>query len=79
MTPLQRYQLDIQKRKIKTDEQQWQALQRTQRVFSELNIASQSRKKFFSSFFKFGKYISSWSNFSFVNRSTPAKTITLGK
>ena len=52
MTPLQRYQLDIQKRKIKTDEQQWQALQRTQRVFSELNIASQSRKKFFSSFFK---------------------------
>ena len=52
MTPLQRYQSDIQKRKIKSDELQWQALQHTQRVFSELNIDSQSRKKFLSSWFR---------------------------
>ena len=52
MTPVQRYQSDIQKRKIKTDDLQWQALQRTQRVFSELNIASQTKKTFFSSLLK---------------------------
>lgn len=52
MTPLQRYQSDIQNRKIKTDDLQWQALQRTQRVFSELNIASNTRKNFLSSIFK---------------------------
>jgi len=52
MTPLQRYQSDIQKRKIKADDLQWQALQRTQRVYSEINIASQSKSSFLSSLFK---------------------------
>ena len=52
MTPLQRYQSDIQNRKIKTDELQWQALQHTQRVYSDLNIKSETKKSFFSSLFK---------------------------
>ncbi len=52
MTPLQRYQSDIQNRKIKTDDKQWQAVHHTQRVFSELNIASQAKGNFFSSLFK---------------------------
>ena len=52
MTPLQRYQSDIQKRKIKADDLQWQALQRTQRVYSEINIGSQSKSSFLSSLFK---------------------------
>ncbi|MCK4864893.1 MAG: AFG1 family ATPase [Gammaproteobacteria bacterium] len=52
MTPLQRYQSEIQKRKIKADDLQWQALQRTQRVYSEINIASQSKSSFLSSLFK---------------------------
>ncbi len=52
MTPTQRYQSDIQKRKIKADDLQWQALQCTQRVFSEINIASQSRRSLLSSLFK---------------------------
>ena len=52
MTPLQRYQLDIQNRKIKTDELQWQALQHTQRVYSDLNLKGQTKKSFFSSLFK---------------------------
>lgn len=51
MTPLQRYQSDLQKRRIKTDEKQWQAVQCTQRLFSELTIASQSNGNFFSSLF----------------------------
>jgi cell division protein ZapE len=52
MTPLQRYQSDIQKRRIKTDDKQWQAVQRTQRLFSELNISSQNKESFLSSLFK---------------------------
>ena len=52
MTPLQRYQSDIQKRKIKADDLQWQALQRTQRVYSEINIASKSKSSLLSSLFK---------------------------
>ena len=43
MTPLQRYQSDIQQKKIKTDEKQWQAVQCTQRVYSELNIAEKDK------------------------------------
>ena len=52
MTPLQRYQKDIQQRKIKTDEQQWQAIKHTQRVYSELNISAKTEKSFFSKLFK---------------------------
>lgn len=52
MTPLQRYQSDLQKRRIKADDKQWQAVQCTQRLFSELNIASQGKENFFSSLFK---------------------------
>jgi len=52
MTPLQRYQSDIQKRRIKTDEMQWIAVQKTQRVFAELNIAKHQKKSFLSSLFK---------------------------
>jgi len=52
MTPLQRYQSDIQKRRIKTDDKQWQAVQRTQRLFSELNVSSQNKESFLSSLFK---------------------------
>lgn len=50
MTPLQRYQLDLHNRRIKTDEKQWQAVQCTQRVYSELLISSQQKGDFFSSF-----------------------------
>lgn len=49
MTPLQRYQLDLHKRRIKTDEKQWQAVQCTQRVYSELIISSKRAEHFFSS------------------------------
>lgn len=52
MTPLQRYQLDIQTRKIKTDEQQWQAVQLTQRLYSELNISEHDQDNFIFSFFR---------------------------
>lgn len=51
MTPLQRYQSDLHKRRIKSDEMQWLAVQKTQRLFSELNIAAQSKKSFLSSLF----------------------------
>ena len=52
MTPLQRYQSDIQKRKIKTDDLQWQAVQHTQRLYSELNLATNPDKNFITSIFK---------------------------
>ena len=52
MTPLQRYQLDIQTRRIKTDEQQWLAVQLTQRLYSELNIKEQKKNYSLLSFFK---------------------------
>ena len=55
MTPLQRYQSDIQKRRIKTDEKQWQAVQFTQRLYSELNIEEQNNKNFLSSLFNKNK------------------------
>jgi cell division protein ZapE len=55
MTPLQRYQSDLHKRKIKTDDKQWQAVQCTQRLFSELNIASQKKTNAFLSLFKYKK------------------------
>ncbi|GMR16726.1 MAG: cell division protein ZapE [Gammaproteobacteria bacterium] len=52
MTPLQRYQSDIQKRRIKTDDKQWQAVQHTQRLYSELIIDTEAKKSFLSSLFK---------------------------
>ena len=55
MTPLQRYQSDIQKRRIKTDEKQWQAVQFTQRLYSELNIAEQNKENFLASLFNKNK------------------------
>lgn len=55
MTPLQRYQSDLQKRRIITDAQQWEAVQKTQRLFSELNIAIQHKKSLFSTLFKHKK------------------------
>lgn len=51
MTPLQRYQSDIQKRRIKTDAIQWEAVQKTQRLYSELNIVTQREKSFLSTLF----------------------------
>jgi len=52
MTPLQRYQSDLHKRRIKTDDKQWQAVQCTQRVYSELTISSQQENSFLTSLFK---------------------------
>lgn len=49
MTPLQRYQLDIKNRRIKADEKQRQAVQHTQRVYSELLLAEKKKNNFFSS------------------------------
>lgn len=51
MTPLERYQLDLQEGRIKPDEQQKQAVQHTQRLYSELNSTAQTKKHFFSSLF----------------------------
>lgn len=55
ITPLQRYQTDLRSRRIKTDDKQWQAVQHTQRLFSELNIASQKKVSFLSTLFKKNK------------------------
>ncbi|MDH5600231.1 MAG: AFG1/ZapE family ATPase, partial [Gammaproteobacteria bacterium] len=52
MTPLQRYQLDLHNRKIKTDDKQWQAVQCTQRVYTELLISDKNKNSFFSSIIK---------------------------
>lgn len=55
MTPLQRYQLDVSSKRIKTDDKQRQAVQHTQRLYSELNVASQKKISFLSSLFKKNK------------------------
>ena len=52
MTPLQRYQSDLQKKGFEADARQRQAVQKTQRVFAELNIAAQHKKSFFAEIFK---------------------------
>lgn len=57
MTPLQRYQSDVQKRKIKNDDEQWQAVQHTQRLYSELSVSSQKKSNFLSSLFTKKKFI----------------------
>jgi len=52
MTPLQRYQSDLQKQRIKADDKQLQAVQRTERLFSELNAVSPNKGNFFSFLYK---------------------------
>ena len=52
MTPLQRYQSDVNQRRIKADELQLQAVQFTQRLYSELLIAMEGNESYFTSFFK---------------------------
>lgn len=52
MTPIQRYQFDIQNRKIQADDKQWQAVQCTQRLYSELNLISQKQPSFLTRLFK---------------------------
>lgn len=52
MTPLQRYQSDLHNRRIKTDDKQWQAVQCTQRVYSELLVAAKKKNSFLSSVLK---------------------------
>lgn len=52
MTPLQRYQFDLQEGRIKAESKQWQAVQRTQRLFSDLNGTTVSKKNFLLSLFK---------------------------
>lgn len=51
MTPLQRYQLDLQEKRIKADEKQWQAVQCTQRLFLELATTAEIKRSFISTFF----------------------------
>jgi cell division protein ZapE len=51
MTPVQRYESDLQEKRIKADDKQWQAVQHTQRLFSELDATLQTRKNFISSLF----------------------------
>ena len=55
ITPLQRYQSDLNSKRINSDDKQWQAIQHTQRLFSELNIASRKKISFLSSLFKKNK------------------------
>lgn len=55
ITPLQRYQSDLSSKRIKTDEQQRQAVQHTQRLFLELNSTSLNKVSFLSSFFDINK------------------------
>ena len=55
MTPLQRYQTDLRSKRIKTDDKQRQAVQLTQRLFSELSFSSQKKVSFFSTLFKKNK------------------------
>ena len=52
MTPLQHYQSDVENGRIKEDDKQRQAVQHTQRLFSELNNYVPSKVNFFSSFIK---------------------------
>ena len=51
MTPLQRYQADIDKNKIQKDDMQWIAVQKIQRLYDELN-KPEDKPDFFSSLFK---------------------------
>ena len=57
MTPLQRYQFDLNKKKIKADEKQEQAVLCTQRLFSELETSQKFRKTFISSLLLWKKKI----------------------
>jgi len=50
MTPLQRYQSDIDKNKIKKDEMQWLAVQKIQRLYDELNKLENNQGFVFSLF-----------------------------
>ena len=50
MTPLQRYQSDIQNRRIKNDDKQWQAVELTQRLYTELNLAEKTQPSIFAKF-----------------------------
>jgi cell division protein ZapE len=52
VTPLQRYQLDLQKGIIKEDDMQRQAVQRTQRLFLQLSKSPSVKEDFFSALFK---------------------------
>lgn len=52
MTPLQRYQLDLDLNRIKADEMQQQAVQKTQRLFVALNDARENKKSLLSCLFK---------------------------
>jgi cell division protein ZapE len=51
MNPLQRYQSDIDKNRIKKDELQWQAVQKIQRLYLELSNAHRGKKSFIASLF----------------------------
>lgn len=55
MTPLQRYQSDIQKNRIKKDDKQWQAVQCTQRLYSELDISEQKKTNLLENIFRKNK------------------------
>lgn len=52
MTPLERYQLDLQENKIKPDEQQRQAVQCTQRLFVELTENEHAKTSLIASLLK---------------------------
>lgn len=49
--PLQRYHADIQDKRIEHDEKQWQAVQLTQRLYSELNISDKDEESFLTKLF----------------------------
>lgn len=51
VTPLQRYQSDLENGKIKEDDKQRQAVQYTQRLYSELNNSTSRKTNFFSTIF----------------------------
>lgn len=51
MTPLQRYQSDIETKRIKKDDKQWQAVQLTQHLYSELNSLEQNKISIFNKLF----------------------------
>ena len=52
VTPLQRYQSDLENGRINEDASQLQAVQHTQRLYSELINSVQNKESFFSSLFK---------------------------
>lgn len=49
MTPLESYQLDLQENRIKPDEKQWQAVQCTQRLFSDIESSQKVKPGFIAS------------------------------